>query len=76
MKQKKNLSLLQEGETGRVKALTNEESMKRRLQELGIIEGTKIKCMQISPFGDPMAFLVRGTLIALRKDDSKNIIIC
>lgn len=76
MKQKKNLSLLQEGETGRVKALTNEESMKQGLQELGIIEGTKIKCMQISPFGDPMAFLVRGTLIALRKDDSKNIIIC
>lgn len=76
MKLTKNLSLLSEGESGRVASIKNEESMKRRLQELGIIEGTKIKCMQISPFGDPMAFLVRGTMIALRKDDSKNIIIC
>ena len=42
---------------------------------MGMIEGTTIECVLQSPLKDPIAYFVRGTLIALRKDDSKNIIV-
>ena len=45
-------------------------SLKRRLLDLGIIKGTKIIPVLKSPSGDPTAFEVRGTLIALRKEDA------
>lgn len=65
-----NLPLMQ---TGFVDSLSDESSIKRRLLDLGIIKGTKITPILISPSGDPTAFEIRGCLIALRGEDSKNI---
>ena len=47
--------------------------MKRRILDLGIIEGTKIKPVLKSPLGDPIAYEVRDTLICLRNEEAKNI---
>jgi len=41
--------------------------------DIGFVEGTKVKCVRISPFGDPKAYLVRGTVMALRKESAKEI---
>jgi uncharacterized repeat protein (TIGR02543 family) len=49
--------------------------IKRRLLDLGMVNGTKIKAIFRSPGNDPTAFEVRNTLIALRKEDAENIII-
>lgn len=49
--------------------------MRRRLQDLGIVEGTTIECLQKSPSGDPVAYKIRGTIIALRSEDANKIII-
>lgn len=65
-----NLPLKQ---TGFVVSLSDESSIKRRLLDLGIIKGTKITPILISPSGSPTAFEIRGCLIALRDEDSKNI---
>ena len=46
---------------------------RRRLQELGLIPGTHIRCLFRSYSGDPCAFLVRGTVLALRRCDSDRI---
>ncbi len=58
---------------GKVNDIKCVEGIKRRLLDLGIIEGTKIEPVLLSPSGDPRAFSVRGTLIAIRKEDAKNI---
>ncbi len=58
----------------KVKCVNCDENIKRRILDLGIIEGTKIKPVLKSPLGDPTAYEVRGTLISLRKEDSKNIL--
>lgn len=60
-------------ETGVVNKIVGEETIKRRLLDLGLIGGTKIKPVLISPSGDPRAFEFRGTVIAIRKEDGKNI---
>lgn len=47
--------------------------LKRRLLDLGIVKNTKITPVFKSPSGDPTAFEIRGTLIALRKEDASLI---
>ena len=53
--------------------MTANNSIKRRLQDLGLIEGTVVECVLKSPFKDPKAYLIRGALIAIRKEDCSNI---
>ena len=48
-------------------------NIKRRLLDLGLISGTKIKAILKSPVGDPVAYEVRGSTIAIRKEDSRLI---
>ena len=71
----KTLSHLGEGETGIVSNILSTGSIRRRLQDIGLIEGTNVKCMQKSPSGDPVAYNIRGAVIALRTEDSGNILI-
>lgn len=47
---------------------------KQRILDLGIIKGTIIKIVRRSPWGDPTAYLVRDTCIALRKEEADYII--
>ena len=47
--------------------------MRRRILDLGIIQGTNIKPVLRSPLGDPTAYEVRGSIIAIREEDSKLI---
>jgi ferrous iron transport protein A len=63
------------GESGIIKALTAVGAMRRRLQDMGFIEGARVECILKSPGGDPVAFCIRGAVIALRREDSERIII-
>lgn len=67
------LSDMQIGNKGIITKLNVNENIKRRLQDLGLIEGTRIECILKSPFNDPSAYLIRGALIAIRKEDGQNI---
>ena len=69
------LSDLLGGQRGRVVSLENRGSMRRRLQDMGLIEGTEVECVLKSPAGDPAAYAIRGALIALRREDSERILI-
>ena len=44
-----------------------------RLRDLGFHEGESITCLFSSAFGDPRAYLVRDTVIALRNIDGAKI---
>lgn len=48
-------------------------NMRRRILDLGIVQGTNIKPVLRSPLGDPTAYEVRGSIIAIREEDSKLI---
>jgi len=73
MPEKKNLAALKPGESLRVEQVGGEETMRRRLMDLGLIAGTKVTCLGKSPAGDPAAYLIRGTVIALRKADAAGV---
>ena len=65
---------LKKGDSLVIKEIKTGEKLRQRLLDIGIIPGTKAKCVRISPFGDPKAFLVRGTVIALRNYDSAKVL--
>jgi len=67
------LAELGQGDSAVVRELASEGSMRRRLQDIGLIPGTRVECVQKSPLGDPIAYLIRGTVIALRCEDSAGI---
>lgn len=60
---------------GIIKKLNSNETIKRRLLDLGMVKNTIIKTLYKSPLGDPVAYLMRGSVIAIRNDDAKNIFI-
>ncbi len=69
------LNDLNVGDIAIVKELKTTGNMRRRLLDIGLINDTEIECVGKSPSGDPKAFLIRGAVIAIRSEDSKNIII-
>jgi DtxR family Mn-dependent transcriptional regulator len=46
---------------------------RRRLLDLGIVPGTEITAEMRSAGGDPIAYRIRGALIALRKTQAAGI---
>jgi len=70
-----SLDRLPIGKKARVTALASDGAVRRRMQDLGIIDGTEIEPLYSSPFGNPIAYLIRGAVIALRSDISCKIIV-
>ena len=70
-----NLSQLPLNQNGRIENVECNEGIKRRLLDLGIIENSNITPVFRSPFKDPTAYLIRGTIVALRSDDTRKIIV-
>ncbi len=71
----RSLSDIAVGEQVSVTALTTQGGMRRRLLDLGLTQHTQIECLGRSPGGDPSAYLIRGAVIAIRKADSKTILV-
>lgn len=70
-----NIRLL-EAETGsriRISRIEIQGVMRRRLLDLGFVPGNMIEVLQRSPLGDPIAFRVCNTTIALRSEESSLI---
>ncbi|TES57694.1 ferrous iron transport protein A [Halalkalibacterium halodurans] len=65
-----------EGKKGdfiRITHLEIDGVMRRRLLDLGFVPGAIVEVLRKSPLGDPIAFRVSQTSIALRKEESSKI---
>lgn len=74
MKYRKSLNEMREGEKCVITDV-KPSAMADRLKELGFTVGTSAKCLYRSFAGDPAAYSVKGTVIALRGDDAASILI-
>ena len=61
------------GQTVRVKKLTGEGAVKRRIMDMGITKGTEVYVRKVAPLGDPVEVTVRGYELSLRKADAEMI---
>lgn len=61
------------GSTVKVKKLTGEGAVKRRIMDMGITKGVEIYIRKVAPLGDPVEVTVRGYELSLRKADAEMI---
>ncbi len=71
------LSALGPGDVATVNAISRlcRGQQRRRLMDLGIVPGTRIAAELDSLTGNPRAYLVRGTLVALRREQAEQIFV-
>ena len=69
----KTLKQVASGETVKVKKLTGEGSVKRRIMDMGITKGVEVYVRKVAPLGDPVEVTVRGYELSLRKADAEMI---
>lgn len=75
MEAQKRLCDLAPGERAEVSALLTGGTMRRRLMDIGLVEGTAVECVGRSPGGDPSAYLIRGAVIAIRSEDGGTVMV-
>ena len=67
------LSRLPLDRAGRVLSLSAAEPLKGRLLDLGFVPGSEVRPLYAAPAGDPRAYLVCDTVIALRQRDAATV---
>ena len=53
-----------------VKAVNGVRAVRRRLLELGLVPGTQVTVIGVSPLGDPLELEVRGSRLSIRKKEA------
>ena len=65
------LSSLEPGSYCRVVAVKENGRVSRRLLEMGVIPGVRVRMVKSAPFGDPFEVRVLGYSLALRKSEAE-----
>ena len=69
------LTNLEINSTAKIDHINCSNNIKRRLLDLGIVPETLITPVFRSTCGDPVAYEVRNTVLAIRNQDAKNIFV-
>ncbi len=76
-KQKEAITLceLPIGTEGIVIKLLSSGIERRRMLDLGLVEKSKVQSVRKSPLGDPIAYNIRGAIIALRSEEASKVMV-
>ena len=75
-KMKVRLSELKPGDVGVIVGLSGKDSLlKRRLTEMGMSKGERVKVIRNAPLKDPIEFEVKGYHLSLKRDEAKIVIV-
>ena len=69
------LDCLSPGQWATIADLAFSDRKQRRLLDLGFVPGAAVTALQAAPWGDPVAYAVCGSVIALRRADAQRIIV-
>lgn len=70
---KKTLDELLPGETGVIRSIAGTGPIKRRIMDMGLVAGTRIRVQKLAPLGDPMEIKVKNFNLSLRKAEAAMI---
>ena len=66
-----NLRQVACGQTVKVKKISGEGPVRKRIMDMGITKGVEIFVRKVAPLGDPIEVTVRGYELSLRKVDAE-----
>jgi len=68
-----NLSELREGQTASIVRVQGEGPFRRRLLEMGFLQGTEVYVEKYAPLKDPIELILKGYHVSLRVDEAARI---
>ena len=68
-----NLRQVACGQTVKVKKISGEGPVRKRIMDMGITKGVEIFVRKVAPLGDPIEVTGRGYELSLRKVDAEMI---
>ncbi|WP_130470054.1 FeoA family protein [Candidatus Magnetaquicoccus inordinatus] len=71
----KTLYDLPHGVQGVVHKIAGENKLKRRLAEMGLVQGAQVEARQTAPLGDPRLYRVAGFQLSLRNEEARSVIL-
>ncbi|MCL4441809.1 iron transporter FeoA [Desulforamulus profundi] len=63
------------GKAAVINSIEAEGITRRRMMDLGLVPGTRVEALRISPAGDPKAYKIRGAVIAFRQEEGSKILV-
>mgnify|MGYP001300412622 CR=1 FL=1 len=66
---------LKKSEAARVKQITGDDLISRRLEDMGIVPGSNISLERWSPLGGAIILSLRGYQLAIRKAEAKRVVV-
>ena len=63
------------GDSAYIRVLMASGEMRRRLLDIGFVPDAEVTCLFSGFSGDPRAYLIKNTVIALRTEDAETIIV-
>jgi len=67
------LDTLRVGERGVVVHVGSKGPVRRRMMDMGMVPGSKVRVRRVAPLGDPIEFEIKGYSLSLRKSEAKAI---
>jgi ferrous iron transport protein A len=68
-----SLDRLAPGTHGIVRDIEGDPPSVRRLMDLGLVPGTRVRLVRTAPLGDPLELVVRGTHLSLRRSEAGRV---
>lgn len=68
-----NLAKLKPGEQGKITKMWAIGPLKRRLMDMGVLVGERVKVEKIAPLGDPIEVTIKSYQLSLRKKEAEGI---
>ena len=68
-----NLSELKEGQTATVVRVGGEGPFRRRLLEMGFLQGTQVYVEKYAPLKDPIELILKGYHVSLRVEEAARV---
>jgi len=67
------LSELKIGDKGEIRRVNAKGDIRRRILDMGLVDGVRFKVIRVAPLGDPIEIKVRGFFISLRMEEAGEI---
>ncbi|MCG8567488.1 MAG: FeoA domain-containing protein [Desulfobacterales bacterium] len=69
------MSRMKAGQEGTIVRVSGSSALRRRLLEMGINRGTRVRVEKYAPLRDPLELVVKGYHISLRVEEATNILV-
>jgi Fe2+ transport system protein FeoA len=70
---KRSLADLPLGQDAEIASIDCERRISRRLMEMGLLPGTRVRVVRVAPLGDPIELRLRNYSLSLRRAEAARI---